>query len=243
MHFVQMVLNFNKMSRKINHDLQDADGGLNKMHKPLQIFLASPSDLDEERQAAKRIVEEENKNHANHQRVDFKLVGWEDTVPQPGRPQQTINLTLDQCDYFVGMLWRKWGSDPGPNGGPYSSGFEEEYCRSFKRFEDTGKPGISLFFKSINSDEEEDPGKQLSKVLKFKDDIKEKYTHHYGTFSDLAEFKYKFRATVAKILNEKILNDKMKDDSNFEAKALSKTLETESISQGQKVDTKIRLST
>ena len=26
MHFVQMALNFDKMSRKINHDLQDADG-------------------------------------------------------------------------------------------------------------------------------------------------------------------------------------------------------------------------
>ena len=26
MHFVQMVLNFDKMSRQINHDLQDADG-------------------------------------------------------------------------------------------------------------------------------------------------------------------------------------------------------------------------
>ena len=25
MHFVQMVLNFDKMLRKINHDLQDAD--------------------------------------------------------------------------------------------------------------------------------------------------------------------------------------------------------------------------
>ena len=26
MHFVQMVLNFDKMSRQINHDLQNADG-------------------------------------------------------------------------------------------------------------------------------------------------------------------------------------------------------------------------
>ena len=26
MHFVQMVLNFDKMSRQINHGLQDADG-------------------------------------------------------------------------------------------------------------------------------------------------------------------------------------------------------------------------
>ena len=26
MHFVQMVLNFDKMSRQINHDLEDADG-------------------------------------------------------------------------------------------------------------------------------------------------------------------------------------------------------------------------
>ena len=26
MHFVQMVLNFDKMLRQINHDLQDADG-------------------------------------------------------------------------------------------------------------------------------------------------------------------------------------------------------------------------
>ena len=41
MHFVQMVLNFDKMSRKINHDLQDADGGLNKMHKPFLLIFQS----------------------------------------------------------------------------------------------------------------------------------------------------------------------------------------------------------
>lgn len=80
----------------------------------IKIFLASPGDLQDERRAAKRIVDEENANHAIKQGYQFELVGWEDTVAQQGRAQETINRDLDQCNFFVGALWKRWGSPPGP---------------------------------------------------------------------------------------------------------------------------------
>ena len=134
----------------------------------IKVFLASPGDLVDERKAAKRIVDEENQNHAIPEGYQFELVGWEDTVAQHGRAQAVINRDLDQCNYFIGVLWKRWGSPPGPEGGSYSSGFEEEYELSEARFKATGKPVISLLFKSISDAERSDAGPQLQKVLDFK---------------------------------------------------------------------------
>ena len=99
----------------------------------IKVFLASPGGLQEEREAANDIVNEENRNHAYRNDFQIELVGWEDTIAQQGRPQEVINRDLDQCEYFVGLMWQRWGTPPGPKGHPYSSGFEEEYYRSVKR--------------------------------------------------------------------------------------------------------------
>lgn len=175
--------------------------------KIIKVFLGSPGDLEEERKAAKVIVDEENANHANALGYHIDLVGWEDTVSQRRRAQDAINVDLDQCEYFVGLMWKKWGTPPGTGDHPYSSGFEEEYRRSVSRHEKSGKPEISLLFKNIPKEDLSDVGKQLEKVLTFQREINEEKKQYYQKFQDLRDFEQQFRAIVAKFLKDQQLED------------------------------------
>ncbi len=175
--------------------------------KIIKVFLGSPGDLEDERKAAKAIVDEENSNHANQLGYHIDLVGWEDTVSQRRRAQDAINVDLDQCEYFVGLMWKKWGTPPGPKGHPYSSGFEEEYRRSVNRHEKTGKPEISLLFKNIANDDLADVGVQLEKVLNFHEEISNGKNQLYQKFQDIRDFEQKFRRIIAKFLRDQQLED------------------------------------
>jgi hypothetical protein len=112
--------------------------------KIVKVFLASPGDLQDERRAAKSVVDEFNKLWADKLGYHVELVGWEDTVSRFGRPQEIINQDLERCEYFVGMIYRRWGTPPGASS-RYSSGFEEEFETSVLRRSSSGKPEISPF--------------------------------------------------------------------------------------------------
>lgn len=145
----------------------------------LSAFLASPSDLDAERQAAKDVVDGVNRAlRSSGWRIE--LLGWEDTLPGLARPQELINQDVDGCDLFLGALNRRWGQATGD----YSSGFEEEYERARSRSADTGSPEIWLFFRQIPQDFLADPGEQLQKVLAFQQSIRANGELLYKEFAD-----------------------------------------------------------
>ena len=133
-----------------------------KVYKALRVFIGSPNDLNAERGVFPKIIEEVNEIKAKGQGFVLEPVGWEDFLPGRGRPQEKINEDLKTCDLIVLVLWKRWGTPTGK----YSSGFEEEYEISLQE----GKE-IWLYFKSIPSDMMADPGKQLRKVLNFRDKI------------------------------------------------------------------------
>ena len=134
--------------------------------KFLTVFLASPGDLQEERDIARSSVERINKILSRKVGWQIELLGWEDTLPGFSRPQTLINKDLDSCDLFIGVLSHRWGQDTGK----YSSGFEEQFIHARERRRKTGKPEIWLFFKTIDKERIEDPGEQLKKVLDFKEE-------------------------------------------------------------------------
>jgi hypothetical protein len=136
----------------------------------VKVFLASPGDLKDERLAAKSVVDDFNSLWADSLGYQVELIGWEDTVSSVGRPQAIINLELERCELFVGLMWRRWGTPP-DNNGDYSSGFEEEFQRSVTRNSNKGTPSISLLFKQIGDEFLKDPGDDLKKVLKFKEEL------------------------------------------------------------------------
>src|SRR5713101_6663312 len=92
--------------------------------KTLTVFLASPGDLEDERRRTREVVDELNRSLCRAPGIYIDLLGWEDTLPGYGRPQEQINRDLDKCQLFIGMLWERWVTPPGDQ---YSSGFEEEY--------------------------------------------------------------------------------------------------------------------
>jgi hypothetical protein len=164
--------------------------------KILKVFLASPGDLKEERRAAKAAVDEVNSLVANPFGYHVELVGWEDTVSRFGRPQALINAELDHCEYFIGMLWRRWGTPPDSEG-IYTSGFEEEFQRSLARHASEGRPEMTLFFKEVEAEFLQDPGEDLKRVLAFRADLVEKKILLFETFADASEFEKKLRKCIA----------------------------------------------
>ena len=108
--------------------------------KLLQVFIASPNDLVEERRAIKEVADAINAVFGKEVGLQIQLLGWEDRLPGYGRAQEQINDDVDRADLFVGFLWRRWGSQPGNP--KYTSGFEEEFNRAAERREKTGTPDM-----------------------------------------------------------------------------------------------------
>lgn len=130
----------------------------------LKVFIGSPGDLTPEREVTRRVVDELNRSLGRQLNIHVDLLGWEDTTPGVGRPQSLINRDVEECDLFVGMLWKRWGTPSGE----FSSGFEEEFEIARERNEKTGSPEIWLAFKGIEASLLADPGDQLKRVLAFK---------------------------------------------------------------------------
>lgn len=132
---------------------------MNKTAHVLNVFLASPEDVKAERIAAEEIISDVDKFLAGNLGWNIRLHKWEDQPPAFGRPQQTLNVAVDNCDLFVGLLWERWGYPSGE----YSSGFEEEFERARSRRKDTGQPEIWLLFKDVRPEKLKDQDDQLQK--------------------------------------------------------------------------------
>ena len=94
----------------------------------LKVFVASPSDLEAEREALRKLEASLNVAFASA-KLAVRFTGWEQVSHGYGRPQAKINPLVDECDIFVGLLRRKWGTATGE----HESGFLEEHERALAR--------------------------------------------------------------------------------------------------------------
>ncbi|MBV8546094.1 MAG: DUF4062 domain-containing protein, partial [Acidobacteria bacterium] len=168
----------------------------------IHIFLASPGDLLDERQIARDVVDEVNECIRSLS-TQIVLLGWEDTRPGVGRPQQIINKDVDRCDLFVGLMWRHWGTATGT----HSSGFEEEFERARERHAITGSPEMWLSFKSIGDDHLKDPGAQLRRVIDFRQQQIDRRDFLFSDFDDSEEWKGLFRRWLLTFVLERTRSD------------------------------------
>jgi len=136
-------------------------------YKVRRVFIASPGDVQKEREIFKEIIDEVNDIKAHHMGIHLEALAWEDTLPGRGRPQEIINKDIKRSDYVVMLLWKRWGTPTGK----YSSGFEEEYHIAESQLEKGKIHDIALYFRSIPDNMLEDPGEHLKKVLAFRETI------------------------------------------------------------------------
>lgn len=136
----------------------------------LRVVLASPSDVQPERDVLPGVIEELNRGMGAALGVDLKLYRWE-TDAYPGfhseGPQGLIDpiLRIDDCDLLIGIFWKRFGT-PTKSAG---SGAEHEFLTAYEAWKKTKRPQIMMYFKEAPySPKTREELKQWGKVLNFK---------------------------------------------------------------------------
>lgn len=149
-----------------------------------RILIASPSDVEEEREIAVRVIQEWNDLYSYSRKVALLPLRWEThTAPDYGtRPQEVINRAIvDHCDLLVGIFWTRIGS---PTGIAESGTIEE-----IERVGNAEKP-IMLYFSRIEIDPDKIDLTQIEKLKRFKEK-----TYPNGlieSYKTIIEFRDKF---------------------------------------------------
>lgn len=105
----------------------------------LRIFVASPTDANEERDLVRACVAAINEQSTDAASPQFELLGWDRVRGTAGRPQEAINALVDQSHYLICIFKSQWGSNPNGDSG-YTSGTEEELFTALLGLADPGHP-------------------------------------------------------------------------------------------------------
>lgn len=153
---------------------------------PFRIFLASPGDVQDERELARKVIEYLQGERAFRGRVDLECIAWD----QPGvevameatlTPQEAIKRGLPrpaECDLVVVILWSRMGTPlPAeyrkPDGTPYLSGTEWEYLDAVRGARSGERPAVWLYRRThvpdlnLEDPEFDDKCRQWKKVKSF----------------------------------------------------------------------------
>jgi hypothetical protein len=156
----------------------------------IKIFLASPSDVEAERNALSGLIREVNDVLAflaPDRSLRLELLRYETyTYPDIGQAQEVINRQIPtEYDIFIGVMWKRCGTPTASS----QSGTIEEFQRALARRENTGRPVIMFYFCDepipIPTPEELE---QLAKVVRFRADLNSKgYTLSYPTRTEFRD--------------------------------------------------------
>ncbi len=141
-----------------------------KTMRALRVVLASPSDVQPERDILPSVIEELNRDMGTLLDIDLKLYRWEtDAYPgfHPEGPQGLIDgiLQIDDCDVLIGIFWKHFGK-PTKSA---DSGTEHEFLTAYKTWKKTQRPQIMMYFKEAPySPKTREETEQWGKVLDFK---------------------------------------------------------------------------
>ncbi len=148
-----------------------------------RIFLASPPGMALERSAVLDEIDRYNKAEAMERGVLFVPAGLKASFSAFGREQTGPQIL--ESDYFVLLLWDRWGAGSGSQAGATSkSGTETEYSVALECYQDPDRPMTELvmMFKAVGPQQMSDPGPQFEKVLEFRKEIEGHKDHRADSF-------------------------------------------------------------
>src|SRR5262245_46946114 len=115
--------------------------------KILRIVVASPGDVQAERDTLTSVVDELNRGIATDRGLRLELARWE-TDAYPGfhleGPQGLIDpiLRIETCDILIGIFWKRFGT-PVIDA---QSGTEHEFRSGYEAWKRAGRPHIMVYF-------------------------------------------------------------------------------------------------
>jgi hypothetical protein len=177
--------------------------------KVFRILIASPSDVQEEREQIVKIIQEWNDTNSFDRKIVLLPLRWEThSAPELGtRPQELINKdVVDHCDLAIGVFWTRLGS---PTGIAESGTIEE-----IERVGNMGKI-VMLYFSKVKIDPDQINLDQLKKLKDFK-----KKTYPNGLvehYIDIVEFRTKLSRQLDQKIKALMVTESMElGDSRFD---------------------------
>lgn len=136
-----------------------------------RIVVASPSDVQSERNVLPAVIEELNRGVAADRGLRLELSRWEtDTFPgfHSQGPQGTIDeiLKIADCDLLIGIFWKRFGT-PTVDG---QTGTEHEFNVAYQAWLDKRRPQIFVYFNlKAYAPKSKAEAEQWGEVLGFRD--------------------------------------------------------------------------
>jgi hypothetical protein len=157
------------------------------------VMIASPSDVPQEREIARQVINSWNSMHSEDRKVVLMPLGW-DTHSAPvmgGRAQEIINSQiLKQSDLLVAIFWTRIGTATEKS----ISGTAEE----IEKHVNAGKPAM-VYFSSAAVPPEKLDRKQYESLIKFKEICRQRGLTH--EFDSPQSFQSDFSRQLATLLN------------------------------------------
>ena len=166
----------------------------------VRLFVASPSDVGDERMQLAEMVEEFNRILGKHHGVYVDILQWQTHAsPGLGRAEEVVLESMGPFDIMVGIMWSRFGTPTGKAG----SGTEEEFDLAYDRWKKRQVTDILFYFCEApapypRSRNETD---QLEAVLRFK--TKVQGLGMVWTYSDRARFRDIVRPQLTDVLIRK----------------------------------------
>jgi len=161
----------------------------------LTIFLASPSDVQPERETVELVIREMNQSWSSSLGLRLELVRWETHV-RPGLgddAQDVINRQVPpDFDLFIGIMWHRFGT---PTNRAASGTYEEFQLAKARRDNDPEAVDVMFYFKDEAVAPHALDVKQLAQVQNFRSELGT--SGYYAVFSKLDEFEKKVRSHLS----------------------------------------------
>ena len=156
--------------------------------KTIRIFIASSSELKDDREEFRMFISQEN-DRLHKKDIYLEIVQWENFLDaiSDTRLQDEYNNAISGCDIVLCLFFTKVGK--------YSS---EEFDTAYQVFKDKGKPKIWTYFKNapVNTGSITD---EINTLLAFKKKIGN-LGHFYTEYTNIDNLINKYRTQLDKFL-------------------------------------------
>ncbi|PZV27228.1 MAG: hypothetical protein DCF12_05375 [Snowella sp.] len=162
--------------------------------KVYRIFIASPSDIRDEREIVRKQIARWNSLHAISYQMFLHPVDGEDSAPSlDERGQAIINKLVDDCDFLIGIFWTRLGTRT-PEA---ESGTAEEIDRARSK----GKRCMVYFCEKSQSQIDQI---EYERLQKYKEELQPNgLINNYETLEDFNDKVFgHITSTVLEIFNE-----------------------------------------
>lgn len=187
----------------------------------IKCFIASPSDVQEERIVCDEVVSSINQSLGDSLHIRLETVRWEEdahaAIGTDGQAVINEQLHPEDADFFIGIFWTRFGA-PTPRA---ESGTEEEFERAYKKWQETHSNKIQFYFKEDNPDYATLDGQQFDKVKKFKDKISS-----CGCLYKTFKTKEEFSNLLLQALQKEIVGMRIKTMDDAEAAHIQRCLDS-----------------